>query len=130
MIRRPPRSTLFPYTTLFRSNLGTLQYVGGPPGTVPGTPFLWTVQAPANGSQSTFTGVELTWQHIMDNGFGTRMQFTPTRTRSYDQFGSFVRAIHAAPPTTFTIGQAYDKGPLSADVNWDHQSSFTVSCSQ
>src|SRR5256886_7512398 len=23
MIRRPPRSTLFPYTTLFRSNLGT-----------------------------------------------------------------------------------------------------------
>src|SRR5256885_3864007 len=24
MIRRPPRSTLFPYTTLFRSNLGKL----------------------------------------------------------------------------------------------------------
>src|SRR2546422_2196926 len=24
MIRRPPRSTLFPYTTLFRSSLGTL----------------------------------------------------------------------------------------------------------
>src|SRR5258706_10604669 len=24
MIRRPPRSTLFPYTTLFRSNLGTI----------------------------------------------------------------------------------------------------------
>lgn len=111
-------------------NLGTLQYVGGPPGTVPGTPFLWTVQAPANGSQSTFTGVELTWQHIMDNGFGTRMQFTATRTRSYDQFGSFVGAINAAPPTTFTIGLLYDKGPLSADVNWDHQSSFTVSCSQ
>src|SRR2546429_4542728 len=27
MIRRPPRSTLFPYTTLFRSIIGT--YVGG-----------------------------------------------------------------------------------------------------
>src|SRR3712207_9257616 len=25
MIRRPPRSTLFPYTTLFRSNPGTAQ---------------------------------------------------------------------------------------------------------
>src|SRR3712207_7522944 len=25
MIRRPPRSTLFPYTTLFRSILGTIQ---------------------------------------------------------------------------------------------------------
>src|SRR3712207_8894989 len=28
MIRRPPRSTLFPYTTLFRSVLG-LGYIGG-----------------------------------------------------------------------------------------------------
>src|SRR3712207_7589499 len=28
MIRRPPRSTLFPYTTLFRS-----EEIGGPPGT-------------------------------------------------------------------------------------------------
>src|SRR3712207_7295222 len=26
MIRRPPRSTLFPYTTLFRSSPGTLPY--------------------------------------------------------------------------------------------------------
>src|SRR5437879_10888835 len=29
MLRRPPRSTLFPYTTLFRSPTRT---VGGPPG--------------------------------------------------------------------------------------------------
>src|SRR5258708_23048240 len=28
MIRRPPRSTLFPYTTLFRSNSQTVQYTG------------------------------------------------------------------------------------------------------
>src|SRR2546427_8304616 len=28
MIRRPPRSTLFPYTTLFRSTLGTPRFVG------------------------------------------------------------------------------------------------------
>src|SRR5436309_14930303 len=28
MIRRPPRSTLFPYTTLFRSKLENLQPVG------------------------------------------------------------------------------------------------------
>src|SRR2546426_10954406 len=27
MIRRPPRSTLFPYTTLFRSNTGLLDYL-------------------------------------------------------------------------------------------------------
>src|SRR5258707_14515074 len=29
MIRRPPRSTLFPYTTLFRSNLGTMAVTNG-----------------------------------------------------------------------------------------------------
>ncbi|MGH8316482.1 MAG: TonB-dependent receptor [Steroidobacteraceae bacterium] len=111
-------------------NLGTLEYVGGPPGTVHGTPFLWTVTAPANGAQSTYSGVELTWQEILLDGFGTRMQFTAERTRSYDQFGNFVGAINAAPPTTFTIGFFYDKGPISADVNWDHQSSFTSACSE
>src|SRR5256886_14008486 len=32
MIRRPPRSTLFPYTTLFRSAVtGTLKFIGTPP---------------------------------------------------------------------------------------------------
>src|SRR2546429_9732302 len=39
MIRRPPRSTLFPYTTLFRSAVLILIYVQGaalvPPGGVP-----------------------------------------------------------------------------------------------
>src|SRR2546430_13649308 len=29
MIRRPPRSTLFPYTTLFRSLVADQQHVGG-----------------------------------------------------------------------------------------------------
>src|SRR2546426_5340487 len=29
MIRRPPRSTLFPYTTLFRSHLGLIVALGG-----------------------------------------------------------------------------------------------------
>src|SRR2546429_1187329 len=29
MIRRPPRSTLFPYTTLFRSDSGTVAPSGG-----------------------------------------------------------------------------------------------------
>jgi iron complex outermembrane recepter protein len=111
-------------------DLGTLQYVGGPPGTVKGTPFLWTVQAPANGAESTFTGVELTWQHIMDNGFGIHADFTGTKTKSYDQNGLFVGAINAAPPTTFSIGPLYEKGPISADINWDHQSSFEYACTQ
>src|SRR3712207_7846344 len=31
MIRRPPRSTLFPYTTLFRSGYGVVEYPYGLP---------------------------------------------------------------------------------------------------
>src|SRR2546430_13426806 len=31
MIRRPPRSTLFPYTTLFRSSGGDIEYVSRKP---------------------------------------------------------------------------------------------------
>ncbi|MGP8032541.1 MAG: TonB-dependent receptor [Steroidobacteraceae bacterium] len=115
-------------------NLGTLEYNNGPPGSNPATnpaiPFLWTITEPANGTESTYSGVELTWQHVMENGFGARMQYTATRTRSYDQFGNFVGSINAAPPTTYSIGLLYEKGPWAADVNWDHQSSFEIACSQ
>ena len=56
---------------------------GGPPGTVPCTPFPWTVYAPANGASSDFYGIELAWQHIMDNGFGAHAQYTHTWNKSY-----------------------------------------------
>src|SRR5256885_13745638 len=38
MIRRPPRSTLFPYTTLFRSNVNIALVTCAPP---PGPPAIW-----------------------------------------------------------------------------------------
>src|SRR5947209_16891620 len=38
MIRRPPRSTLFPYTTLFRSGLACPAPSGRKPNTVPSPP--------------------------------------------------------------------------------------------
>ncbi len=112
-------------------NLGTTKYDGGPPGTVPGKPFLWTIYAPANGAKTEYSGIEIAWQHILENGLGTRMQFTATKTRSWDQNGVFVGSINATPPTTYTIGFLYDKGGhIAADVNWDHQSSYTAYCSQ
>src|SRR3712207_9480581 len=41
MIRRPPRSTLFPYTTLFRSmGMALLTKVGGASGAIYGTAFM------------------------------------------------------------------------------------------
>src|SRR3989454_6074687 len=39
MIRRPPRSTLFPYTTLFRSRHGQALGARRVPGTAPGRPW-------------------------------------------------------------------------------------------
>ena len=56
------------------------------------------------------------------------MQYTYTKSKGYDQTGAYVGAINAAPPTTFSIGLIYDKGPFSADVNWDHASSFQSYC--
>src|SRR3712207_7544180 len=39
MIRRPPRSTLFPYTTLFRSEAGSRRVSGNPQDSVSVFPF-------------------------------------------------------------------------------------------
>src|SRR2546422_286870 len=41
MIRRPPRSTLFPYTTLFRSVVLKLKLVGSPEGEVTLSTTIW-----------------------------------------------------------------------------------------
>jgi iron complex outermembrane recepter protein len=114
-------------------DLGTLKYVGGPPGSAaagPGTPFLWTITAPANGAKSTYTGVELSWQHFLENGLGTHMQFTHTWSKGYDQFGNSTGAVNAAPPTTFSVSLIYDRGPFNMDVNWDYTSRYTTYCSQ
>src|SRR3712207_9170258 len=45
MIRRPPRSTLFPYTTLFRSQVGDAGYLDPAGNRVPETKF--TGEGPA-----------------------------------------------------------------------------------
>jgi TonB-dependent receptor len=111
-------------------DLGTMQYVGGPPGTVPGTKFLWTIEAPANGAKSTYTGVELSWQHFLENGLGTHMQVTHTWSKGYDQFGNPTGVANQAPPTTVSLSLIYDKGPFNADVNWDYTSRYTYLCAQ
>ncbi|MFL6601357.1 MAG: TonB-dependent receptor [Steroidobacteraceae bacterium] len=111
-------------------DLGTIKYDGGPPGTVPGVPFLWTVTAPANGAKSTYTGVELSWQHFLDMGLGAHFQVTRTWSRGYDQDGNATGAVNQAPPTTLSTSLIYEKGPFSADVNWDYTSRFTSRCAQ
>ena len=113
-------------------DLGTLQYINGPPGAPnnPAKPFLWTITAPANGYKEVYTGVELSWQHFLDNGLGTHMQFTHTWSRGYDQSGASIGAVNAAPPTTFSISLIYDKGPFNADINWDYTARYLYKCAQ
>ncbi len=118
------------YTT--NVDLGTKEYVGGPPGTpgVVGTPYLWTITAPANGAKSIYTGIELSWQHFLANGLGTHTQVTHTWSKGYDQFGNPTGPVNAAPPTTFSISLIYGKGPFNADINWDYTARYTYACSQ
>src|SRR3712207_8356526 len=44
MIRRPPRSTLFPYTTLFRSSPPRRRTFASPSSRTPATPSSWTTR--------------------------------------------------------------------------------------
>lgn len=110
-------------------DLGTLQYSGGAPGTVPGTPFLWEISAPANGAKSTYYGYELIWQQIWQNGFGVYTQYTHTVSKGYDETGASTGPVNSAPPETASISLIYDKGPISADVTWDYTSKYTLACS-
>src|SRR3712207_7176769 len=58
MIRRPPRSTLFPYTTLFRSEIVTVLGANG----AGKTSLLKAIQGvvPAGGGRVTFLGQDIT----------------------------------------------------------------------
>jgi iron complex outermembrane recepter protein len=119
--------------TLPNVNLGTIQCVGGPPpasATVTCTGFPWTITEPANGAKSTFYGIELAWQHVMDNGLGAHLQYTRTENKSYDQDGNSIGAINAVPPMTLSAGILFERGPVAADVNWDYAASFQYACSQ
>ena len=111
-------------------DLGTIKYDGGPPGTVPGVPFLWSITSPANGGKETYTGVELTWQHFLEMGLGAHVQVTHTWSKGYDQDGNPTGAVNQAPPTTVSTSLIYEKGPISADVNWDYTSRYTSYCNQ
>jgi iron complex outermembrane receptor protein len=53
-----------------------------------------------------------------------------TENKSFDQYGNSIGAINAVPPLTLSAGLLYEKGPISADVNWDYAASYQYACSQ
>jgi iron complex outermembrane receptor protein len=92
----------------------------------PCAPLLFSVIEPINGDDSKVYGVEVAWQHILNNGLGIRAQFTHTWSQSTID-GQDVGTIAGISPTTWSINPFYEKGPISLSVSWDHSSSFTYS---
>src|SRR5258708_38655775 len=93
MIRRPPRSTLFPYTTLFRSPSQQLQ------GKVPGLGPPWTATIRAElGDVSRFTRVD---QVIASAGLEPRThesgRYAGQERLSQPGPGALRQALYSAP---------------------------------
>src|SRR2546430_3909616 len=116
MIRRPPRSTLFPYTTLFRSTARST------PATTPPT---WTVSAPSTDSSSRFE-----WRsppaRAPPDCARLRTSWSATRPRSWSScaasegarlFGLFVRGVAQNVPGTLDVRLGR---PLVSDREPEH----------
>src|SRR3989441_12760313 len=84
MIRRPPRSTLFPYTTLFRSEK-TFRYEKGKEAHE--TKFNYTLNGPANQLMQIFEGLARQQEHVV----------TLERRMKYDRPGANAASLQSAP---------------------------------
>src|SRR2546429_2104890 len=82
MIRRPPRSTLFPYTTLFRSQQSTMQVHGSTPGE----------------QVFSFNGLDLNWP-------GANGGYTQFYT-NHDSFQEF-QVVSDSTPSSVSISGIY-----------------------
>src|SRR2546430_17079417 len=71
MIRRPPRSTLFPYTTLFRSLITVCQISTGNAQAAVSSP----IAIPPNGY--AYYGVQLSWDVDTPAAYASRLGKTP-----------------------------------------------------
>src|SRR5436305_15297272 len=76
MIRRPPRSTLFPYTTLFRSGIAIIPIEGGAPikqFNIPAMFVHWTPDGRALVYVDNRSGVSNLWMQPVDDGQPTQL---------------------------------------------------------
>ncbi len=88
----------------------------------PCVPQLFSVIKPLNGSSGQVYGIELGWQHLLDNGLGIRAQFTHNWSQS--TVNGVTSKAAGVVPTTVSINVFYEKGPISISANIDHSSSF------
>ncbi len=93
---------------------------------VPG--YLYTIVSPINGDRGKVMGLEIGLQHLFDNGFGVRMQYTKNQSKAW-VLGQYVGQLEGVAPSTSSLGLLYEKDRLSASVSFDHTSSYVVNSS-
>src|SRR5256886_17650474 len=129
MIRRPPRSTLFPYTTLFRS----LIVVGVIAAAAP-VPAARAQDAPLRGFDAYVEQALRDWRVpgvavavvrndsvVFSKGYGVRELGKPARVDTHTLFaiGSTTKAFTAAAlPMLVDSGKVAGDGPLTQEFPW------------
>ena len=89
---------------------------------VPG--YLFNIIRPINGDYAKVKGIEVGLQHLFENGFGVRGQFTRNWSKSY--VGDQVRPLEGIAPSVYSLSLLYEKGPLSMAVTADRTDGFTT----
>ena len=85
---------------------------------------LFNVQKPINGDKAMARGFEVGFQHLFDNGFGVRAQYTRNKSRSW--VDGQERALEGIAPATASFGVLYEKGPWSMSATADHTDAFVT----
>lgn len=96
----------------------TGQNIGAPGGR------LFNISRPINGDKATARGFEIGLQHLFDNGFGVRAQYTRNKSRSW--VGGEERALEGIAPATSSLGVLYERGPWSLSATADHTDAFVT----
>jgi iron complex outermembrane recepter protein len=89
---------------------------------VPG--YLFNVMRPINGDKAKVHGIEIGLQHLWDNGFGVRAQYT--RNHAVSWVGGERRPLEGIAPATSSLGALYEQGPWSLSVDADYTDGFTT----
>jgi iron complex outermembrane receptor protein len=85
---------------------------------------LFNVQRPINGDSAKARGMEIGLQHLFDNGFGVRAQYT--RNLSSSWVGGVERPLEGIAPATASLGILYERGPWSMSTTADFTDSFVT----
>lgn len=96
----------------------TGQDIGAPGGR------LFNVQRPVNGDSAKARGMEIGLQHLFDNGFGVRAQYT--RNLSSSWVNGVERPLEGIAPATASLGLLYERGPWSMSTTADYTDSFVT----